>query len=525
MYRVARSSLDWALMHAEAHGDTDVLPIPFEFAALRHDWPRIAQKLTQQDVHDVVVRPHRQLMAPKARFGFRVLTQLDPIDFLLFTATVREIGATVEAARIPTSNETVFSYRFAPMPTGQIFDPTIGYGVFQRSTRAFLDDNLAITHVAITDIADFYSRIYHHRLENALQACGVNQDRVRAVMKLLSGWNGTESYGIPVGCAASRVLAEAALIDVDEALLANQSRFKRFNDDFRFFCTSYTDAYRQLAFLAEVVFKNHGLTLQGQKTAILTRDDFIRRYLTTFEERATLRLGEQFGELIDSLNLSDPYASINYDRLSIEQKAMIDQLNLAGIFREEIGSFSGPDQGLIKFVLGRLGQLGDASIAQEVLSNIEILHPLLPEIVQYLQRLGPQLSETDRVAFGAELLALLDNSIASSLEFDRGWILSLFTEDVTWGNGARFFPLLSALGDQVSRRKLVLALGRAHQRHWFQSQWRVWTNEPHWPRRALIAATSCLAADASKHWYRANRSKFDDLELAVAAWAEANPFA
>src|SRR6478752_6703582 len=83
--RLARSSLDWALLHAEAHGDTDILPIPFEYAAIRHDWARIAPLLTQQDVHGFVVRPHRRFMTPKARHGFRVVTQLDPIDLLLFT--------------------------------------------------------------------------------------------------------------------------------------------------------------------------------------------------------------------------------------------------------------------------------------------------------------------------------------------------------------------------------------------------------------------------------------------------------
>jgi len=92
--------------------------------------------------------------------------------------------------------------------------------------------------VATTDISDFYSRIYHHRLENALRAATTKTSHVKAIMHLLSGWNGTESFGIPVGCAPSRILAEIVLADVDESLLANSVDFVRFNDDYRIFAYS-----------------------------------------------------------------------------------------------------------------------------------------------------------------------------------------------------------------------------------------------------------------------------------------------
>ncbi|MFL5339140.1 MAG: RNA-directed DNA polymerase [Gemmataceae bacterium] len=461
MFSVKRSSLDWALLHAEKYGDTDVYPLPFEFSALRHDWTRVAQQLVRQDLHNSEVRPHRRFLSPKARHGFRIVTQLDPIDFLLFTATIREIGSTIEASRVDCAQEVVFSYRFTPLSDGQIFDPMVGFGAFQQSTRAFLDENLNVTHVVVTDIADFYARIYHHRLENALQACGVGDNETKVIMRCLHGWNGSESYGIPVGAAASRVLAEATLIDVDEALLAQQSQFKQFNDDYRIFCTSYTDAYRSLAFLADVLFKAHGLTLQGQKTAILTRDDFTERYLRTFEDRTLNHLGAHFHEFLDSLGLANPYEPIVYSELKPSQQAAVDQLNLAGVFREEIRSDAGPDHGLLKFVLARLGQLGDPCVANEALDKIEELHPILPEIVEYLRLVGPALSESERSGLGRRMLDLLGKSVASCLEFDRGWILSLFVNDSSWGNSSRFFPMLGGLNDQPSRRKLILALGRS----------------------------------------------------------------
>jgi len=151
---------------------------------------------------------------------------------------------------------------------GQIFDPNVGYEGFLNQARILLQDD-SINFVATTDIADFYSRIYHHRLENALQSATSRQSHVRAIMRLLAGWNGTETFGIPVGNAPSRLLAEMTLADVDEALLANRVRFIRYNDDYRIFTQSYSEAYRHLAFLADVLSRNHGLTLQPQKTKLM----------------------------------------------------------------------------------------------------------------------------------------------------------------------------------------------------------------------------------------------------------------
>jgi hypothetical protein len=55
-------------------------------------------------------------------------------------------------------------------------------------------------------------------------------------------------------------------------------------------------------------------------------------------------------------------------------------------------------------------------------------------------------------------------------------------------------------------------------------QWRNLFNEPPWTRRALIAAASCLATDARKHWYKSIEARLDAVELAVMRWAKQNPF-
>ncbi len=130
MLRLNPSSLDWALEHVKRFADTDVLPLPFEYSAIEDVWTDIKAYLLAQDVMNWKVRPHRTLLAPKSRYAFRVVTQLDPLDFLIFAALVHEIAKDVEAIRVPASSNVVFSYRLLPAAGGQLFDGRRGAGLY-----------------------------------------------------------------------------------------------------------------------------------------------------------------------------------------------------------------------------------------------------------------------------------------------------------------------------------------------------------------------------------------------------------
>jgi hypothetical protein len=244
MLTLSADSYTWALNHALNVGDTFALPSPFEFSAMNHDWSNLLDYLQHVDVTNWQARPHRAVLAPKGKYAFRVITQLDPLDFIFYGALVREIASDIESTRIPVDQNIVFSYRVSVNQGGRLFNPAIGYEEFRTRAKELLETEPAVTHVVVADIADFYNRIYVHRLENALQTTTANPSHIAAITKLLSAWNGTETFGIPVGSEPSALLAEITISDIDEALLANGVRFVRFNDDYRLFCDSHTDAYR-----------------------------------------------------------------------------------------------------------------------------------------------------------------------------------------------------------------------------------------------------------------------------------------
>ena len=523
MPRLRNDSLDWALAHALKYGDTDVFPRPFEFEAIEHDWQEIRRYLSQQDIRGWNVRPHRSLIAPKGKYGFRVVTQLDPLDFLVFAATVKEIAEDIESHRVSVLHNIVFSYRYAPDPDGRLFNPDIGYRSFQSHCKTTIDARPQYSHIGVTDISDFYPRIYHHRMENALQSACNSQEHVSSVRRLLSGWNGTETFGIPVGNAPSRLLAEITITDVDEALLARGVNFARFNDDYRLFACSHAEAYRHLAFLADILFRNHGLTLQSQKTEVVTVDRFRQKYLPTAASRELDSLHDRFDELIDRLGLTDSYEEIDYDDLSLDDQQLVDSLNLVELFRDNLAGDGDVDMPLVRFVLRRLAQLGNTTILDDVIDNLDSLHPAFPDIVHYLRRLRG-LSDDERRTIGQRVIELIRDSIVSELEYHKMWALSLFAESAEWKNEQEFYNLLLSSQEQTCRRKLILAMGRAAQSFWFQSMWRNLFDEPHWSRRALLAAASCMPSGAHVHWYRSVEPRLDPLEKAIVRWARQHPF-
>ena len=208
--------------------------------------------------------------------------------------------------------------------------------------------------------------------------------------------------------------------------------------------------------------------------------------------------------------------------LDPDQQAAVDALNLVELFEEEVEKTE-PDMPIIRFVLRRLGQLGDDRILDNIFNNLDTLYPAFPDVMSYLKNLR-YLDNEQRTAIGARVLGLLEGSILSELTYHRMWIFDLFTYSREWDNEGTFFNLYAAESDSACRRKLILAMGRARHQHWFQSQWRSLFDHPHWPRRALLAAASCMPPDARRHWYRSVEPQLDLLERAVIRWARQNPF-
>jgi hypothetical protein len=269
------AAIQRALKNIAAHGDTDIFPFPFERYLIMEDRDTCEELLTA--VHrdfETSLATHPPLtieaLSPVGYNGFRRATLIEPFWNAYYLALVISIAADIEKVRIPLAEESVFSYRFK---WDEASDSLFSNSTWNDYRRNALERSKSAEFVVLADIADFYPRVNHHRLENALGRLNLRSDIPSRILKLLTIFSETESYGLPVGGPASRTLAELALNDTDRHLQSRNVAFCRYADDYTLFCDSKSAAYKLLVLLSEKL-ANDGLSLQKQKSRILTAAEF-----------------------------------------------------------------------------------------------------------------------------------------------------------------------------------------------------------------------------------------------------------
>src|SRR5208337_4961532 len=106
--------------------------------------------------------------------------------------------------------------------------------------------------------------------------------------------------GLPVGPAASIVLAEACLNDVDMFIIRRGLAHTRYVDDIRIFCRNYRDAMWTLYELTDYLYTAHRLALNASKTRIMTRKNFAKYELLDPEEEEERGRLDHINQLIQA---------------------------------------------------------------------------------------------------------------------------------------------------------------------------------------------------------------------------------
>lgn len=264
-----------AVSNVIKEGLTDIFPRPFEVDLLSGNKifaeevvkqleTRLQSCLKSSDLAALRVHPLQHVLLPKKEvFDFRRAALMQPMDTLTYLALILTIADELERYRPHHSKKIVFSYRFNPRG-GVIFDARYNFTAFERHVLNVV--NKPRTKVLVKcDIASFYDRLNLHRLESTLLGLSIDERIVSSINKLLLFWANRDSYGLPIGGNASRILAEAALISVDDYLISHNIKFCRFVDDYRFFAPDIESAHAWLTIFVERLFLE-GLSINPLKT-------------------------------------------------------------------------------------------------------------------------------------------------------------------------------------------------------------------------------------------------------------------
>jgi hypothetical protein len=239
--KLSAASIDRAINHLIKYGDTDVLPPSFECVFLSEKRAEIVSEIEKLDLDSFSPAQAVDMISPKSKLGFRIVHQFPLLESILFTACIVEIGEDIEQLKLPSSDFGPFAYRFKAGQDASLFADGHHYRDWLvQHSGIITGDNFS--HVIFTDIADFYQRIYLHRIENTLDNATEKKGINRFIVKLIKQVRSKQSHGIPVGGSASRVLAEAVLTDSDSALVDEDYVFTRYVDDLPNICSGWTEA-------------------------------------------------------------------------------------------------------------------------------------------------------------------------------------------------------------------------------------------------------------------------------------------
>lgn len=513
----------FAIQNVARFGDTDVFPFPLENHWFHDAGDDVADLLMQLDTDfDEWLRLYPVNFATGLSSvgynGFRAATQIDPIWNAYFLALVLQVAADLEKARLPVSKEVVFSYRFLPSEEDKtIFDRTVGWSAFHRTA---LDRSASCEFVVSTDISDFYPRIYHHRLENALKQATQNAEVVRRIMDILGRLSGGTSYGLPVGGQASRLLAELLLNRTDHLLQMRGMRFCRFVDDYLIFVDSPDAAQSALVQLSETLLTNEGLTLARAKTRVLSRAEFgrISPMADIDEDRSSDEAMAR--EFLGIRLVFDPYSPTADDDYEL-LRDQLQKFDITGMLVRELRK-SRIDETLSRHLIKSMRylqpRLRDAAVIS-VIHNLATLFPIFPSVAILLHQIISEISEGAQ----EEVFEVLRNLISKgsyilSVPANLGFAIRILTYDRAEETDALLMEVyLRPRVNMMVKRDILLALARRRVDYWLSEQLKQFSVLTLWEKRALVVASYTLG-DEGSHWRRRIRADLHETDKHFMLW-------
>lgn len=511
-----------AIKNIAKHGDTDVFPFPFENHLFfdRQDDCRTILETIHADLNSALnTRPPATMpsLTQVGYTGFRWATQIEPFWNAYYLACVIALAEQIEAERIPESDRAVFSYRYGwDEKNAKLFKNSTWGDYRRRALELSKNSEIAV----VTDIADFYPRIYHHRIENSLNRLPDCGDIPKRIMSLLNAFSKNVSYGLPIGGPASRILAELALNAVDKHLVRRHVSFCRYADDYCIFCDDRADAHRLLVLLSEKLF-NEGLILQKKKTKIQSTAEYREnsKLLDPKEESATLKTEED--KLLSISIRFDPYSE-TADEDYEELKEAVNGVDIVGILGREVAK-TAIDTIVTKQAINAVRALDDSTRLGAVKTllqpeNLQVLAPVFVTVMRAIRSVYDELEEEEKNFVDLALVNLYDaKSYLLSVELHLAYYIQLLSKQSSTRKEEILVEIYDEHTSTLLRRLVILAMTQWKCHYWISDVKQNYTASTEWERRAMILGSYCLG-DEGRHWRDNTKKSWNEIELLIREW-------
>jgi hypothetical protein len=516
------NAIKLAIKNISNYGDTDIFPYQIENALFYDSPEKIAALVNEMRTNfkqwsaeypvDKI-----SVCIPLNYTGFRWATLIDPVWNCFLLSQVIEIAIELEKNRIPIEKESVFSYRInLDEESGKLFRQDVSWRQYIE-TSIRISESSNYSWVVRFDISDFYNRVYHHRLEQALRATNAEPQTIKVILEILQDLSINVSYGLPVGGNAARILAEMVLNPMDQLMVNKRIRFCRFVDDYILFARSKEEAFQYLNWCAAYLLRTEGLSLQKSKTQVLPVAEFIThaRSQVGGDDEESNKARSEF------LNLHihyDPYSdTANEDYQSLKGK--LNRFDVIGILKDEVRK-SRIHQALGKNLMRAISFLDGEELGlalQVVSSNIEILYPVFPSILQMAKNKLPEADLKSRSIFINALCKLIEQDSYITLTDNNASyavrVLSTSSEEAA----TQAIVNLYARDSPLVKANCIYAMANMRNRYWLSDIKASFSTMTKWERRAFIAA-SYILKDEGHHWREHTKNQFSKLEKLVRDW-------
>ncbi|MBZ9628139.1 RNA-directed DNA polymerase [Psychroflexus sp. CAK1W] len=520
-----RQYFNKALLNIIKHGDTDIFPFPFE---------RYLFEEKNKETLDILEKIHANLdtalsesppltlvkLSPVGYFGFRQGTMIEPFWNAYFLGLVISLAEKIENTRIKEIEKKVFSYRYEwNDEKGSLFKDTtwISY------KKQCIEYSKSSGFVLQTDVSNFYPRVNHHKLENELKRVDGITDTPKRIIKLLSVFSGTISYGLPVGGPASRILAELALNHTDYHLKSRAIKFCRYADDYTIFCDTESEAYKILILLSEKL-ANDQLSLQKGKTKIMSSTEYQDIHQFLDPKPVEDEVSEEEQKLLNISIRFDPYSATAVDDYEALKDA-VREIDIIGILSKEVNKTK-IDQTVTKQAINSVKALTEENQVQAVKilldqDNLTTLSPVFTTIMRSVRSVYDDLSDEGKDIIDSSLLELFKTeNYLTKIELNLNYIVQILSIRHSHAKEELFVKLFDTETNHFLKRQIIVAMTNWGSHYWLVDIKHQFTTLTTWERRAFIYASFYLG-DEGKHWRASNKSLFSKEELLVRDWCSA----
>ena len=449
---ISELNLDLAIDRVHRNITSGCFPNRLDAATIklfRNDVKKRVAELLEDTTIDWANGSARFFDLPKQDGLVRPICYIDLDVAVAYQALVDAASKTIEPYITSVFENRVLSHRLQAPPSANMFQSSSDAYKKYINIQHDLAHSGTYSHCVRLDIANYYERVYQHKLQQLLERRSVPGIVTTALCRLLRKFSSGDSHGIPQGWWPSDYLGNCYLLYLDEFLLDKDIYAIRYVDDYRIFCRSDREARLILKECGRTL-REIGLNIQPSKTSIVTVDKLdpelkpITERFLELRENATLRRLYSLRYFTEDEHWEENYSEASTAGASIGE---FENLWTEAIDQEDKRT------SILSFALSGLSA-GKSPMAEPyILDNLGEFPNLASAFAKYLISLGFK-GET-----GNRLLDFIDSDECIH-EWQQMWLLEYFrrnTESIephkhrlkTLLNDVRMHPLVRALTSEI----------------------------------------------------------------------------